>query len=86
MKLERTSYSNYQLVIDEFNIPVAVRVNGEDKYRLYDLVQVTDDGHGNICPGISHGGIGIVTFLQDATTIGYITLYESGYRFSRLQD
>ena len=35
MKLERTSYSNYQLVIDEFNIPVAVRVNGEDKYRLY---------------------------------------------------
>ena len=52
MKLERTSYSNYQLVIDEFNIPVAVRVNGEDKYRLYDLVQVTDDGHGTFVQGL----------------------------------
>lgn len=40
MKLENTYFSNYKLVIDEFDIPVAVQVNGEIVYRLYDKVFV----------------------------------------------
>lgn len=79
MKIERTSYANYQLVIDEFNIPVAVRVNGEDKYRLYDLVRVTDDGHGYICPGITHGGVGrIVEIRKDKTDHFFGVLMNNG--------
>lgn len=64
MKLETTIFSNYELVIDEFDIPVAVQINGEVKYRLYDLVRVTDDGRGYICPGIEHEGIGRIVEIR----------------------
>ena len=86
MKLEETSYSNYQLVIDEFNIPVAVRVNGEDKYRLYDLVQVTDDGHGNICPGISHGGIGKIVEIRRDDTDHFFGVLMNNREFGFMKD
>lgn len=46
MKLEDTNFSDYKLVIDEFDIPVAVqRANGEIVYRLYDRVFVPDYSH-----------------------------------------
>ena len=58
MKVEETAFANYQLIIDEFDIPVAVRINEEDKYRLYDIVRVTADCRGYICPTISREGTG----------------------------
>lgn len=64
MKLENTSFSNYQLVLDELNTPIAVRIDGVDRYRLYDRVVVTDDGHGYISPGIKHGGIGTLAEIR----------------------
>ena len=79
MKLENTIFSNYQLVVDEFNIPVAVRINGEDKYRLYDRVRVTDDGHGYICPGINHEGMGkIVEICRDDSDHFFGVLMDNG--------
>lgn len=79
MKLENTIFSNHQLVIDEFNIPVAVRINGEDKYRLYDRVRVTDDGHGYICPGINHEGMGkIVEIRRDDSDHFFGVLMDNG--------
>ena len=79
MKLENTIFSNYQLVLDEFNIPVAVRINGEDKYRLYDRVHVTDDGHGYICPEIKHEGMGkIVEIRRDDSDHFFGVLMDNG--------
>lgn len=79
MKLENTIFSNHQLVVDEFDIPVAVRIDGEDKYKLYDLVRVTHDGHGFICPGVKHEGIGrIVQIRRDDTDHFYGVLMNNG--------
>lgn len=90
MELERTIFSNYQLVIDEFNIPVAVRINGEDKYRLYDHVRVTGDCHGYICPGIKHEGIGkIVEIRRDDSDHFFGVLMNNGefgfMKFARME-
>lgn len=79
MKLECTIYSNHELVVDEFDIPVAVRINGEDKYRLYDRVYITDDGCGYICPEIKHEGMGkIVEIRRDATDHFFGVLMDNG--------
>ena len=79
MKLENTIFSNYQLVLDEFNIPVAVRINGEDKYRLYDRVRVTDDGHGYICPEVKYEGMGkIVEIRRDDSDHFFGVLMDNG--------
>ena len=40
MKLENTKLSNHKLVIDEFNIPIAIQINDKINYRLYDDVYV----------------------------------------------
>lgn len=79
MKLEATIFNNYQLVLDEFDIPVAVRVDGEDKYRLYDNILVTGDSQGFICPGIHHEGLGrIVEFRRDNTDHFFGVLMDHG--------
>ena len=68
MKLESTCYANHKLVINEQGTPVAVQIDGVVAFRLYDTVHVTDDGHGYICPGITHSGIGqIVEIRRDDT-------------------
>ena len=69
MKLENTIYSNYKLVIDEFDIPIAVKIDERIRYWLYDVVEITADCHGYIGQGISHGGIGkIVQIRRDDTS------------------
>ena len=79
MKLENTNISNYQLVIDESNIPVAVRINGEVKYQLYDLVRVTADCRGYICPEIKNEGFGkIVKIRNDDTDYFFGVLMDNG--------
>lgn len=79
MKLENTIFSNYQLIIDEFDIPVAVQINGTVKYQLYDQVRVTDDGHGYICPGINHDGFGkIVQIRRDDSDHFFGVLMDNG--------
>ena len=77
MKLENTIYANYKLVIDEFDIPVAVQVNGEIRHRLYDEVYVKADCIGYICEGITHDGYG---------TIVRIRRNDSDYFFGVLMD
>ena len=68
MQLESTCYANHKLVIDDQGIPVAVQINGVIAFCLNDTVKVTDDGHGYICPGIRHAGIGqIVEIRRDDT-------------------
>ena len=68
MKLESTCYANHKLVINDQGTPVAVQINGVVAFRLNDIVKVNDDGHGYICPGIRHSGIGqIVEIRRDDT-------------------
>ena len=79
MRLENTMLSNYKLVIDEFDIPVAVEVDGEVRYRLYDFVSVTDDGCGYICSGIYEEGFGrIMQIRRDDTDHFFGVLMMSG--------
>ncbi len=68
MKLEKTIHPNHSLVINEDNIPVAVVVNRMVAFRLNDLVIVTPDKNGNICPGIKHGGIGRIVEIRRTDT------------------
>ena len=79
MKLENTIYSNYKLVIDEFDIPVAVQINGEIRHRLYDAVSVKADCIGYIGEGIKHEGIGmIVRIRRDKTDYFFGVLMDNG--------
>ena len=79
MKLENTFMYDCQLVIDEFDIPVAVRINGEDKYWLYDRVRVTADSQGYICPTIKKEGMGrIVEIDRDDTDHFFGVLMDNG--------
>lgn len=67
MKKESTIYSNYKLIIDDFDIPVAFEVNDIIKFKLYDHVRVDDDG-GYIGIGITQPGFGrIVEIRRDKT-------------------
>ncbi len=65
MKVKNTMFSNIQLVVDEFDIPVAVQIDGKEKYRLYDTVKVTGDCRGYIAPGIKHEGYGRIVEIRD---------------------
>lgn len=65
MKVKNTMFSNIQIVVDEFDIPVAVRIDGKDKYHLYDIVKVTGDCRGYIAPGIKHEGCGQIVKIKD---------------------
>lgn len=86
MKLENTVYSNYKLVIDEFDIPVAVQVNGEIEFRLYDEVHVKGDCRGHICPGITQEGLGtIVRIRRDRTDYFFGVLMNNG-QFGYMKD
>jgi len=68
MKLESTNISNYKLVIDEEGTPVGVQDSGVIKIRLNDIVTVTGDCRGYICPGVKKPGIGkIVKIRRDDT-------------------
>ena len=86
MKLEETLYSNYKLVIDEFDIPVAVMVNGEVRYRLYDRVSVTDDGHGYICPGITKEGVGRIMQIERDDTDHFFGVLMNTGEFGFMKD
>lgn len=79
MKLENTIFANYKLVLDEIDIPVAVQIKGEVKYKLEDRVRVTDDGRGYICPGITHEGSGrIIRIRRDDSDHFFGVLMDSG--------
>ena len=65
LKLKETMFSNIQIVIDEFEIPVAVQVDGKEKFRLYDNVKVKGDCRGYIAPGIKHEGAGRIVEIRD---------------------
>ena len=77
MKLE--DINNSKLIIDEFDIPVAVQINGVEAFRLYDEVFVTADINGYICPGILHSGYGqIIKICRDDTDCYYGVLMKNG--------
>lgn len=79
MKLENTIYSNHKLVIDDNDTPIAVQINGVVAFRLNDIVRVTDDGHGYICPGVNHSGIGeIIDIRRDDTDHFYGVKMKNG--------
>lgn len=79
MKLEQTMLRDVDLVIDEFDIPVAVQINGAIAYRLYDDVIVTADVRGYIGVGISQEGYGkIVQIKRDDTDHFYGILMDNG--------
>ena len=82
MKLERTVFANIQVVRDEFDIAVAVRVDGKDRYHLYDMVKVTGDCRGYITPGIKHEGVGrIVEIRTDDMDYFYGVLMNETHEF-----
>lgn len=68
MMVRNTMFSNIQLVVDEFDIIVAVRVDGKDKFHLYDRVKVTGDCRGYITMGIEHEGFGRIVEINENDT------------------
>lgn len=79
MKLENTMYSNYKIVVDEFDIPIGVMINGETRYSLYDKVYVKADCIGYIGDGIKHEGTGaIVRIARDNTDYFFGVLMDNG--------
>ena len=79
MKLERTVYANYKLVIDEFGIPVAVQVNDEIRFRLYDEVRIDADCIGYIGEGINNNGYGtIVRIRRNDSDCSFGVLMDNG--------
>lgn len=79
MKLEKTIYRNYKIIIDEFDIPVAIEVDGTIRHRLYDIVFIKSDCNGYIGEGIKHEGIGtIVRIRRDRTDYFFGVLMDNG--------
>lgn len=64
MKLESTIFTNINLVIDDNNTPVGVQIDGKLAFSLYEQVAVTPDVRGYICPGVRHGGLGMITEIR----------------------
>ena len=90
MKLENTHFANYQIIIDEFGIPVGVQDSGKTLFMLNDDVIVSADTRGFICSGVTRGGLGrIVQIARDKEDyfFGVLTAFnEFGYmKASRLQ-
>lgn len=65
MKLEDTFYSNYKIVLDEFNIPVALQLDGHTVFQLYDYVQVSGDSCGYVAIGIKKPGLGTIMRIRN---------------------
>jgi len=88
--IENTVYANIKIVTDEFHIPVAVQIDGEIRYQLYDIVQITGDCCGYICPGIEHEGIGRIVEITNHKTDHFFGVLmdnkEFGFvKFSRIE-
>ncbi len=87
MTVENTGFSNIKLVVDEFNIPVAVQIDGTVKYRLYDNVTVKGDIMGYICPGITVEGQGrIVEIRRDDTDHFFGVLMNNNGQFGFVKE
>lgn len=85
MKLEDTNFLNYKLVIGDFDIPLAVQINGEIAFKLYDEVRVTADSNGYVGRGINQEGFGrIVCICRDETDYFFEVLMEDG-QYGRLK-
>lgn len=82
MKLRKTMFADIMLVIDEYDIPVAVEVGGKEMFRLYDTVRVKGDCRGYITIGIEHEGYGrIVEIKPDDTDHFYGVLMNGTNEF-----
>ena len=79
MKLENTTYKNHKLVVDEFDIPVAVNTNGKTTHRLYEDVFVKAGCIGYIGEGITREGYGkIVCIRRDDEGCFFGVLMDNG--------
>lgn len=86
MNLKNTAYSNYKIVIDEFDIAVAVQIDGQIKYKLYDRLFVAPDSIGYICEGITQGGCGtLMRVRQDTSDYFFGVLMDNG-EFGYMKD
>lgn len=64
MRKENTVFSNYFLIVNESNIPIAVEINGKIAFNKGDRVLVNGDIRGYICPTIIHSGVGTITNIR----------------------
>lgn len=85
MRLEPTIYQNYKLVIDEFDIPVAVQIDGEIKFKLQEQVKVSADS-GYIGPGITKEGIGTILRIRRDETDYFFGVLMSNGEFGYVKD
>ena len=83
MRKEKTIYANYELVVDEFGIPVAVVKDGVPLFRLYEHVIVSPDCYGYITPGITKPGGGRIVEIQRDTTDHWfgVLLYDNQFGY-----
>lgn len=76
LDIRRSNISNYYYLVDNDQI-VGVRTNpGEFQkdYMVGDTVDVTNDGHGYISPGISTPGRGKITAVHKDDTDHFFTV------------
>lgn len=70
MELKKTKYGNIFYIYEDDDL-VGIVEDPETHPQYFfvgDVVKVTDDGNGYICPGISHNGIGVIIGIQEDDT------------------
>lgn len=82
MKTRKTAFANIFYLIDAEENIVGIRTNPgkyQKEYYVGDIVKVTDDGCGYICPGIKTPGNGkIVSVHEDDTDHFFTVKMENG--------
>lgn len=77
MKTRKTMFANIFYLVDDSGNIIGVRENPgkyQQDYYVGDVVRVTDDGRGYICPGIKTPGIGKITRVHEDDTDHFFTV------------
>lgn len=77
MKTKKTAFANILYICDDHENVVGIRINPgkyQRKYYVGDIVKVTDDGCGYICPGIRTPGKGRIVSVHEDDTDHFFTI------------
>ena len=86
MKLISTIFSNYQLLATNDGEIKSLIKNEEVAYSVGDIVVVTPDSMGYICPGVTRGGLGKITKMREDSTDYWIGVKMNDGQFGYMKD
>lgn len=84
---KKTAFSNWRLVVNAYDLPIALLVDGIERVRLGDRVMVCPDKKGWISCQIHEGGLGRITRMRsdDIDHFFGVTMYDGSFDYLKLE-